>query len=72
MSKKIQCKNCQGQGTIKNSFVTCNICFGRKTGCRFCKGKGKVRETCHLCGGYGWYKLKEAKKPIYGRKRRGR
>jgi len=71
MSKKIRCKICHGWGTLKNKSVICRICEGHGKGCKVCKGKGKIKASCHMCEGTGWYKLKEDKAPRQrGRRRR--
>ena len=72
MTKKIKCEVCGGWGTLKNRWLTCNICKGKGKGCKVCKGKGRVRESCNTCKGTGWYKLKEVKTSIYSGKSRRR
>ena len=69
MTKKIKCEVCHGHGTLKNQWVKCCICNGYGIGCKTCKGKGKLLESCHACGGAGWYKLKEKHAPTYGSRR---
>lgn len=69
MTKKIRCSVCHGWGTLKDRWVKCGICGGHGTGCKTCKGKGRLLESCHHCGGTGWYKLKEKKAIKYGSRR---
>lgn len=79
MSKKIKCEQCNGWGTLKHK-EQCRICKGKgfiitykqnkriQNTCPTCKGESMIRPQCHMCEGYGWYKLKEDKVRI-GRKR---